>query len=121
LVGWLAGTGIVGLPALGAWATAGPLMATLSGIGVGGLLCGAVGALIGVTLPEYEAKRYDGKIREGNILLSAHCGFEGQANRAREIFEQAGACDIASSAEVGVSRSELGSPDRVLNATSSHS
>jgi hypothetical protein len=102
MIGWLASAGILGFPGLGAWMSAGPVMGTLSGAGIGGLLCGAVGALVGVNLPEYEAKRYDGKIREGNILLSAHCGREGQAERARDIFEQAGAFDIASSIEVGV-------------------
>jgi hypothetical protein len=80
-------------------------MATLSGAAVGGALGGVLGALVGMGIPEYEAKRYEGKIREGNILLSVHCEEEPAARRARDIFNDAGAFDIASSGEASVRRS----------------
>ena len=102
LLGWLAGMGLLAGPGVGAFIAAGPIMAALSAAALGGALGGGVGALVGMGIPEYEAKRYTGKIREGNILISVHCSGEGQAGRARDIFERAGAYDIASSAEVGV-------------------
>jgi hypothetical protein len=104
ILGWLAGVGFLAIPGLGAFVAAGPVLGALSGAAVGGVLGGVVGALVGLGVPEYEAKRYTGKIREGNILISVHCGAEGQSERARNIFEQAGAYDIASSAEVGVKK-----------------
>src|SRR5262249_5349350 len=107
LVGWLAGAGWLGLAGLGAFAAAGPVMGMLSGAGVGGGLGGIIGALVGVGIPEYEAKRYAREIREGNILISVHCGAPAQAERARSIFQQAGAYHIASSAEVQVRRSSV--------------
>ena len=57
------------------------------------------GALIGLGIPEYEAKRYEGRIRRGSILLSAHCDDSDWAKRARNILYQTGAEDVASTGE----------------------
>src|SRR5215204_2143781 len=105
-LGWLAGIGILALPGLGPFIAAGPILASLSGVAVGGALGGVVGALVGIGIPEYEAKRYEGKIREGNILLSVHCDTKAAASRARGIFDRAGALDIASSGEASVKHAE---------------
>jgi hypothetical protein len=102
VIGWCAGVGILAIPGLEAFMAAGPLMAALSGAAVGGAAGGVVGALLGFNLPEYEARRYKGKIREGNILISVHCERDDAAHRAKSIFDQAGAYDIASRGEAAV-------------------
>src|ERR1700756_525943 len=71
-LGWLMGIGALAIPGLGPFIAAGPIMAALSGAAAGAALGGLTGALIGWGIPEYEAKRYEGKIREGNILISVH-------------------------------------------------
>src|SRR4051812_43111275 len=71
-LGWLAGIGALAIPGVGPFIAAGPVMAALSGAALGAAAGGITGALIGMGIPEYEAKRYEGKIREGKILLSVH-------------------------------------------------
>ena len=77
-------------------------MGALAGLGVGGAVGGIVGALVGMGIPEYEAKRYEGRIKEGGVLLSAHCDTSEQIDRAKAILKQTGATDIASAGEEGV-------------------
>lgn len=101
-LGWLAGIGALAIPGAGPFIAAGPIMAALSGAAVGAAVGGITGALIGMGIPEYEAKRYEGKIRAGNILISVHTENQQEAKRAREIFEQAGAHDISSTSEAAV-------------------
>src|SRR5262249_60787867 len=81
-LGWLAGVGALAIPGLGPFIAAGPIMAALAGAGVGGTVGGLVGALVGMGIPEYEAKRYEGRIRSGGILLSVHCGDSGWTRKA---------------------------------------
>lgn len=99
VLGWLAGAGLLAIPGIGILAAAGPIMAALSGIGAGGVLGGVAGALIGLGSPEYEAKRYEGRIRKGGILLSVHCDDHEWVNSAREILLQTGAEDISAATE----------------------
>ena len=101
-LGWLAGIGALAIPGLGPFIAAGPIMAALSGAAVGAAVGGLTGALIGLGVPEYEAKRYEGKIRDGNILVSVHTDDGKSRERAKEIFESAGAEDIAITDEAGV-------------------
>src|SRR5687767_957298 len=101
-LGWLAGIGALAIPGVGPFIAAGPIMAALGGAAVGAAFGGIAGALVGMGIPEYEAKRYEGKIREGNILISVHSESSDEAKRAKEIFEQAGAQDISTSSEAGV-------------------
>jgi hypothetical protein len=98
-LGLLAGIGALAIPGLGPFIAAGPIMATLGGIGAGGVVGGIIGALVGMGLPEYEAKRYEGLIREGGILVSVHCDNSDWVKRAKEIMERTGAHDISSSGE----------------------
>jgi hypothetical protein len=98
-LGWLAGIGALAIPGVGPFIAAGPIMGLLGGIGVGGAIGGVTGALIGLGIPEYEAKRYEGRIRRGSILLSAHCDDPDWAKRARNILYQTGAEDVASTGE----------------------
>jgi len=109
-LGWLAGIGALAIPGLGPFIAAGPIMAALSGVGVGGAIGGLTGALIGAGMPEYEAKRYEGRIKSGGILLSVHCDNAEWAKRAKKILEDTGAQDVASSGEAPADFAESDKP-----------
>jgi len=98
-LGWLTGIGALAIPGVGPFIAAGPIVAALAGVGVGGAIGGIAGALIGLGIPEYEAKRYEGRINEGGILLSVHCDDSNWTKRAKEILERTGAQDVSSSGE----------------------
>jgi hypothetical protein len=98
-LGWLTGIGALAIPGLGPFIAAGPIMATLAGAGVGGAVGGVTGALIGMGIPEYEAKRYEGRVTKGGILLSVHSDNSEWTKRAKEVLERTGAEDIASTGE----------------------
>jgi hypothetical protein len=98
-LGWLAGIGSLAIPGVGPLIAAGPILAALSGIGVGGLAGGIVGGLVGFGIPEYEAKRYEGRVRSGQILMSVHCDDSEWVKRAKETLEVTGAEDISSASE----------------------
>lgn len=101
-LGWLAGIGALAIPGVGPFVAAGPIAAALSGAAVGGAVGGITGALIGMGIPEYEAKRYEGKVREGGILISVHTEDAEEARLAEEIFKDEDASDIATAGEAGV-------------------
>ena len=98
-LGWLAGIGALAIPGVGPLVAAGPIMAALAGVGVGGTIGGITGMLIGMGIPEYEAKRYEGRIREGGILLSVHSDSSDWTRKAKDILARTGAQDIASAGE----------------------
>ncbi len=98
-LGWLVGIGALAIPGVGPFIAAGPIMAALAGVGVGGALGGLTGALVGLGIPEYEAKRYEGRLVNGGILLSVHADDADWAKRAKTVLEQTGAEDIASTGE----------------------
>lgn len=102
VLGWLAGLGTLAIPGVGPFIAAGPIMAALSGAAIGGATGGLVGALVGMGIPEYEAKRYEGKIKDGNILISVHTDDSQERSKAKDIFEQADAEDIAVTGEASV-------------------
>src|SRR5438067_8578259 len=83
-LGWLAGIGALAIPGVGPFIAAGPIMGALAGAGVGGAVGGLVGALVGMGIPEYEAKRYEGRVREGGVLLSVHCNSSDEVSRAED-------------------------------------
>jgi len=105
-LGWLIGIGALAIPGVGPFIAAGPIMAALAGAGVGAAVGGLTGALVGMGIPEYEAKRYEGKIKEGNILISVHSEDSDEVKRAKEIFERVGAHDISYTEEKGVPKHE---------------
>jgi hypothetical protein len=98
-LGLLAGIGALAIPGLGPFIAAGPIMAALAGVGVGGTVGGLVGALVGMGIPEYEAKRYEGRVKDGGVLLSVHCTTSEDITRAKDILKRTGADDISSSGE----------------------
>jgi len=98
-LGLLAGLGALAIPGVGPLIAAGPFMGTLAGIGAGGTVGGLIGALVGVGIPEYEAKRYEGRIKDGGVLLSVHCSTSNEIDRAKEALKRSGAQDISSTSE----------------------
>jgi hypothetical protein len=98
-LGWLVGIGALAIPGLGPFIAAGPIMAALAGMGVGGAVGGVTGALVGMGIPEYEAKRYEGRLQKGGILMSVHCDTSEEINRAKDILERTGAEDVSTAGE----------------------
>jgi hypothetical protein len=99
VLGWLAGIGLLAIPGIGPLLAAGPILAALAGVGAGGMAGGIVGALVGFGIPEYEAKRYEGRVKHGGILLSVHCDDSHWVKRAEEVLKRTGAEDISSTGE----------------------
>jgi hypothetical protein len=95
-LGVLAGIGLLAISGLGPFIAAGPITAGLAGLGVGGAVGGVTGALVGMGIPEFEAKRYEGRLQKGGILLSVHCSSSDEVKRAKEIVERSGAKDVSS-------------------------
>src|SRR6202167_2974303 len=112
-LGVLAGIGMLAIPGLGPFIAAGPIMAGLAGLGVGGAVGGFTGALIGMGIPEFEAKRYEGRLQKGGILLSVHCDTSGEILRAKEVLTATGAEHVSSTGEASVGSKQ---PDRELAA-----
>lgn len=109
-LGWLVGIGALAIPGVGPFVAAGPIVAALAGVGAGGALGGIVGSLVGLGIPEYEAKRYEGRIKSGGILLSVHCDNDDWVKRAKEMLVQTGAEDIASAGEAKADFSSTDKP-----------
>lgn len=116
-LGWLAGIGALAIPGVGPFIAAGPIMGALAGVGVGGAIGGIAGALIGMGIPEYEAKRYEGRIREGGILLSVHSDNSEWTKRAKQILEQSGAQDVSSTGEASA---DFAKSDRPMPKTGTY-
>lgn len=102
VLGWLVGIGSLAIPGMGPFIAAGPIMAALAGVGVGGAVGGIAGGLMGLGIPEYEAKRYEGRLTQGGILLSVHCDTSEEIDRAKKILEATGAEDISYTTEASV-------------------
>src|SRR6202043_100552 len=108
-LGWLAGIGALAIPGGGPLIAAGPIVAALTGVGVGGAIGGIAGALVGMGIPAYEAKRYEGRVKEGGILLSVHSDNSEWTKRAKEILARTGAQDISSTGEA---KADYGKSDK---------
>lgn len=102
-LGLLAGIGALAIPGVGPFIAAGPIMGALAGLGAGGAVGGLIGALVGMGIPEYEAKRYEGHVKNGGVLLSVHCDTSDEISRAKELLKATGAEDISSSGEKSTS------------------
>jgi len=103
-LGWLTGIGALAIPGLGPLIAAGPIMAALSGAAVGGAVGGLTGALVGMGIPEFEAKRYEDKVKKGHALVSVHSENADETERAKEIFRACGAEDISTAHEASAAR-----------------
>jgi hypothetical protein len=111
-LGWLAGIGALAIPGLGPLIAAGPIVAALTGVGVGGAIGGISGALIGMGIPEYEAKRYEGRVKEGGLLLSVHSDNSDWTRKAKDILERTGADDVSSTGEAKADFAKTDKPMR---------
>jgi len=109
-LGLLVGLGALAIPGLGPLIAAGPIVSALAGMGAGGAVGGFVGALVGMGIPEYEAKRYDGRVRKGGILLSVHCDNSDWISRAKDILKTSGAEDISSAEEAAADYAKADKP-----------
>ncbi|HEX4750198.1 MAG TPA: DUF3341 domain-containing protein [Bryobacteraceae bacterium] len=109
-LGLLAGIGALAIPGVGPFIAAGPIMGALAGLGTGGVVGGIVGALVGMGIPEYEAKRYEGRIKAGGILLSVHCDNSDWVGKAKDILKETGAEDVSSSGEASADYAKSDKP-----------
>jgi hypothetical protein len=98
-LGLLAGIGALAIPGVGPLIAAGPIVAALAGLGVGGAVGGIVGALVGMGIPEYEAVRYEGHVKNGGTLLSVHCDTSDEVTIAKATLRKSGAQDVSSAGE----------------------
>lgn len=103
-LGLLAGIGALAIPGVGPFIAAGPLLATLSGIGAGGTLGGIIGALAGAGIPEYEAKHYENRLQEGGILISVQTNSDQLAKKIKDLFQLDGAEDVSISSDAKTSK-----------------
>lgn len=115
-LGWVAGIGALAIPGVGPFIAAGPIIAALSGAAIGAAAGGIAGGLIGLGIPEIEAKRYEGKVKEGNILISVHTESSEEISRAKDIFAKAGAEDICVTGEASTPEDSKAS-DRAAHST----
>lgn len=99
ILGWLVGVGALTIPGIGPFLAAGPIVTALAGMGAAGTTGGLIGALAGIGVPEYEAKLYEGRLRNGGMLLSVHCDDGEWAQRAKDLLKRTGAEDVAATAE----------------------
>jgi uncharacterized membrane protein len=90
---------MLSIPGIGPFIAAGPLMATLAGAGVGGAVGTLAGALLGLGIPEYVAKRYESELNRGGSLLTVHAADDGWAERAVATLELYGASGVDRIAE----------------------
>ncbi len=106
ILGWLTGIGALAIPGLGPFIAAGPIMAALSGAAIGGTVGALTGALIGMGIPEFEARKYEDKVKSGSTLISVHSEDSEETKRAKDIFKHAGAEDISTAGEASVAKSD---------------
>ena len=109
-LGWLAGIGALAIPGLGPFIAAGPIMAALAGAGAGAMTGGLIGTLTGLGIPEYEAIRYEGRVKQGGLLLSIHCDDSKWVDRAKQILTSTGAKDVASAGEASADFAKTDKP-----------
>ncbi|MCU1335743.1 MAG: Succinyl-CoA ligase [ADP-forming] beta chain [Bryobacterales bacterium] len=120
-LGLLAGLGALAIPGVGPLIAAGPIVGALAGAGAGGAVGSLVGGLVGMGIPEYEAKRYEGRVRDGGVLLSVHCDSSDEVKRAKDVLERTGAQDIASAGEKSASTHRVDNPtDRPTRTTKTY-
>lgn len=107
-LGWLAGAGALAIPGIGPFVAAGPIMAAIAGAGIGGTVGGVTGALVGLGIPEYEAKRYEAYVRDGGLLISVHAVDSERIDRAKEILKSCEADDISVKSEESQNKNIFG-------------
>jgi Protein of unknown function (DUF3341) len=115
-LGWLAGMGMIAIPGVGPLIAAGPILSALAGVGIGGTVAGITGALIGTGIPEYEARKYVGRVKSGGVLMSVQAHDAERARKARSILRDTGAEDISLT---GQTTADYSKPDRSIRRSAS--
>lgn len=95
-LGLLAGVGALAIPGIGPLIAVGPLVALITGAMTGAALGAVTTSLLTIGVPEHQAKHYEGRIKNGGLLISVHSEAAEEVARAHAIFEHAGAEDISS-------------------------
>ncbi len=103
-LGLLAGLGALAIPGAGPFIAAGPILAALSGTGIGGALGGVIGGLVGWGIPEYEAKRYEDRLKAGGVLLAICCLSDDLAKKVKDVLIRNGAQDVNISSSSAVAK-----------------
>jgi hypothetical protein len=111
-LGLVAGLGLLAIPGIGPLLAAGPVVAALAGAGAVGVAGGIVGSLVGAGIPEFEAKRYEGRLQKGGMLVSIHCDTSEEIDRAKHILEGMGGEDISSTGESSTGEKTRGASAR---------
>jgi hypothetical protein len=101
-LGVLAGVGILDIPGLGSFIAAGPIVARLAGLGDREAVSRFTGALIDMGIPEFEAKRYGGRLKKGGVLLSVHGDTSEEIQRAKKVVHRTGGEDVFAAEESSV-------------------
>ena len=96
-IGLAAGVGVLALA--GAPLLAAPFLGALVGMGAGGAIGGVIDAVDARGPSDPEARRYEGQIPEGGILVTVHCYSATDIARARQLLEETGGQFLSSSDE----------------------
>lgn len=89
-LGWIAGIGVLAFPGFGDFIDASPVLAALTGTGIGAVAGAVCGGWIGSSIHEREAGRDQDVLEEGSILISVHAENSSEITRAEVIFADAG-------------------------------
>src|SRR5687768_4677663 len=81
------------IPVVGPILAAGPIVAMLSGAGIGAVAGGLIGALVNLGVPEEEARVYEEGVRRGGTLVTLKAE-DARAQAAADIMNRNGAVDI---------------------------
>jgi uncharacterized protein (TIGR02271 family) len=89
-IGALVGLGIVSglIPAIGPFIAGGAIAAVLANAAGGAVIAGIAGALIGLGIPEEEAKFYEQELKSGRTIVTVKAG--NRAEEARDILYRHG-------------------------------
>jgi len=91
---WLAGLSPIAIPGRGTFVAVGPVRAALEGNAFGGVHGALAGSLIGMGVPEYQAKRYEGWLENRWYLLSVQFADSNLMMKARRILADSLAEDV---------------------------
>jgi len=93
-IGGLIGLASLAVPGLGLIVVAGPIAAALTDAAAGGAVGLIAGALMGMRIPEHQAKQYEENVREGNTLISVHTRNAEEFEWAMKLLARGGAEDV---------------------------
>jgi len=108
--GSLVSAGTLMVPGMGPMLAAGPILAALSKAQAERVVADVTGWFIGLGVPAYQAKRYEGLLQRGSILGALHADNTAWVKRAKQIFEGTGAQNISEADEADGAFAQAGKP-----------